>query len=137
LRESSMNAKENDAAHARAVHDEAVLKQYGLRWAVLAGWRDALKLRHVKLATEADPLLENARLKIATGCFSVCEVGCDLSQLEGMLTSADASTEHNWVDFWVDLLANSMKDTAETERILKIPAIKTRYNNCGLSICRC
>lgn len=121
----------------RTVQDEAVLKQYGLRWAVLAGWCDALKLRNVGLPADLDQLLEKARVKIATGCFSVCDVGCGLSQLEGMLTSADASTDHNWVDFWLDLLANSMKDKAETERILKIPAIKARYNNCGLSVCRC
>lgn len=121
----------------RTVQDEAVLKQYGLRWAVLAGWRDALKLRNVRLPSDFDQLLEKARVKIATGCFSVCDVGCDLSQLKGMLTSADASTDHNWMDFWLDLLADSMKDKAETERILKIPAIKARYNKCGLAVCRC
>ena len=132
-----MNATEPNANSEKTAHDEAVLRQYGLRWAVLAGWRDALKLRHVQLEARIDRLLEDARLKIATGCFSVCEVGCDLSQLEGMLTSADASTDHNWVDFWVDVLAHSMQEHAETERILKIPAIKARYNNCGLSVCRC
>lgn len=117
--------------------EEAVLKQFGLRWAVLAGWCDALKLRHVKLPGEADRLLENARIKIASGCFSVCEVGCDLSELEAMLTSTDASSGHNWVDFWVDMLGHSMANDAETERILKIPAVRARYNNCGLSVCRC
>jgi hypothetical protein len=122
---------------AKVVHEEAVLKQFGLRWAVLAGWRDALHLRHVALPPEADRLLENARIKIASGCFSVCEVGCDLTELEAALTSTDASSGHNWVDFWVDMLGHSMADDAETERILKIPAVRTRYNNCGLSVCRC
>jgi hypothetical protein len=119
------------------VLEEAVLKQYGLRWAVLAGWRDALQLRHVALSSEIDQLLENARIKIASGCFSACAVGCDLSELEAALTSTDASSGHNWVDFWVDMLGHSMADDAETERILKIPAVRARYNNCGLSICRC
>lgn len=118
-------------------HEEAVLKQYGLRWAVLAGWRDALQLRRVMLPAEFDRLLENARTKIATGCFSVCDVGCDLSELEAVLTSTDASSGHNWVDFWVDMLGCSMAHDAETERILKIPAVRARYTNCGLSICRC
>jgi hypothetical protein len=122
---------------AKAVHEESVLKQFGLRWAVLAGWRDALQLRHVALSPEADRLLENARIKIASGCFSVCEVGCDLTELEAALTSTDASSGHNWVDFWVDMLGHSMANDAETERILKIPAVRTRYNNCGLSVCRC
>ena len=122
---------------SRAAQEEAVLKQFGLRWAVLAGWRDALQLRHVVLPPESDRLLENARIKIASGCFSVCEVGCDLSQLEGLLMVADASSGHNWVDFWIDMLAHAMADDAETARVLKIPAIKARYNNCGLTVCRC
>jgi hypothetical protein len=121
----------------KLVLEEAVLKQYGLRWAVLAGWRDALQLRHVALSSEIDQLLENARIKIASGCFSACAVGCDLSELEAALTSTDASSGHNWVDFWVDMLGHSMADDAETERILKIPAVRARYNNCGLSVCRC
>ena len=122
---------------AKAVQDEAVLKQYGLRWAVLAAWRDALQLRRVELPAETDRLLENARIKIASGCFSVCEVGCDLSQLEAALTSFDASSHHNWVDFWVDMLGHSMASDAETEKILKVPAVKARYKNCGLAVCRC
>jgi hypothetical protein len=132
-----MNATEQNAKDERTAVAEAVLKQYGLRWAVLAAWRDALNLRHVRLEAEVDQLLEQSRMKIASGCFSVCAVGCDLSQLEGALTSADASTAHNWVEFWVDLLANSMKENPEIERILRIPAVRTRYSNCGLSVCRC
>ena len=128
---------EQTSSDAKAILEEAVLKQYGLRWAVLAGWRDALQLRHVALPHDADRLLENARIKIASGCFSVCEVGCDLSELEAILTATDASSGHNWVDFWVDMLGHSMADDAETERILKIPAVRARYNNCGLSVCRC
>jgi len=133
----AMVTKDQKSEDASRVLEEAVLKQFGLRWAVLAGWRDALQLRRVGLPGGADRLLENARIKIASGCFSVCEVGCDLSELEAILTSTDASSGHNWVDFWVDMLGHSMSDDAETERILKIPAIRARYNNCGLSICRC
>jgi hypothetical protein len=132
-----MGMEQQGNMDTKATLEETVLKQYGLRWAVLAGWRDALQLRHVQLPDEVDRLLETARIKIATGCFSVCEVGCDLSQLEGVLTSSDASSHHNWVDFWVDMLGHSMATDAETERILKIPAIRARYKNCGLSICRC
>jgi hypothetical protein len=121
----------------RATQAEAVLKQYALRWSVLAAWRDALQLRRVVLPDETDRFLEQARIKIASGCFSVCDVGCDLSQLEALLTSADASSHHNWVDFWVDMLGNSMSNEVETQRILNVPAIKARYNNCGLAVCRC
>jgi hypothetical protein len=128
---------EESTAEGRVVLEEATLKQYGLRWSVLAAWSDALRLRQVPLPQEMDRLLENARIKLASGCFSVCEVGCDLSQLEGALTSIDASSLHNWVDFWIDMLGHSMSDKAETERILKVPAIRARYNNCGITACRC
>ena len=101
------------SSEAQAALEEAVLKQFGLRWAVLAGWRDALGLRHLQLPAEVDRLLETARIKIASGCFSVCEVGCDLSQLEGILTSTDASSHHNWVDFWVDMLGHAMASDTE------------------------
>jgi hypothetical protein len=133
----SMAIEPTGSDDAKIVREEAMLKQFGLRWAVLAGWRDALQLRRVTLPQNADRLLENARIKIASGCFSVCEVGCDLSELEAALTSTDASSGHNWVDFWVDMLGHSMANDAETERILKIPAVRARYNNCGLSVCRC
>lgn len=132
-----MATQEEQTSASKAILEEAVLKQYGLRWAVLAGWRDALRLRQVTLPPETDRLLENARIKIASGCFSACEVGCDLSQLEAVLTSTDSSSHHNWVDFWVDMLGHSMANDAETERILKIPAIKARYSNCGLRVCGC
>ncbi len=117
--------------------EEAVLKQFGLRWAVLAGWRDALAMRRVQLPEQVDRILENARIKIASGCFSVCEVGCDLTQLEATLTSIDASSHHNWVDYWVNMLWHSMTNDAGAERVLKIPAVRARYNNCGVSVCRC
>jgi hypothetical protein len=126
--------RKSDAAVAQEV---AVLRQYGLRWAVLAAWRDALKLRHVKVPPETDGVLESARIKIASGCFSVCEVGCDLSSVEGALTAADGSTDHNWVDFWLDLLAQAMSNSVDTERLMKVPSVKFRYNNCGSTACRC
>ncbi len=127
----------NDSDTDRANVEAAVLQQFGLRWAVLGAWRDALKLRSVGIPGDVDLLLEGARTKIASGCFSVCSVGCDLSQVEGALTTADSSTNHNWVEFWIDLLGLAMSNGPEVERILKVPAVKARYRNCGLTECRC
>jgi hypothetical protein len=125
----------SDTEKARV--EAAVLQQFGLRWAILGAWRDALRLRNVSLPGDVDPLLESARTKIASGCFSVCSVGCDLSQIEGALTTADSSTTHNWVDFWIDLLGQAMSNSPAIERILKVPAVKARYQNCGVIACRC
>jgi hypothetical protein len=118
-------------------HEVEVLRLYGLRWSVLAAWRDALSFRHVSLSSLVDHELDSARVKLASGCFSACAVGCHLSAVEGALTSADSSTQHNWVDFWLDLLAQSMSGGAETERILKIPAVKAHYLSCAIAGCAC
>lgn len=76
-------------------------------------------------------------MKLVSGCFSVCAVGCDLSTVEGMLTSAASSSQHNWVAFWLDLLAQSMTGGSETERILRIPAVKAHFQNSGVRGCVC
>jgi len=124
-------------SEAAVIQEIDVLRKYGLRWAVLAAWRDALELRHVQLSPDTDRALDKARIKLASGCFSTCDIGCDLSTVEGALTSADASSKHNWVDFWLDILQHSMSEGGETERILKIPAVKTRYESCGIKGCSC
>ncbi len=125
------------ASDAAVAHETEALRRYGLRWAVLAAWRDALELRHVVIPPETDRALEKARIKLASGCFSVCDIGCELSAVEGALTSADASSHHNWVEFWVDVLAQAMTGGPETSRILRIPAVKTRYESCGIKGCSC
>ena len=121
----------------RAVQEESVLRQFAVRWAVLAAWTDALHLRRVPLPPNLGSLLEGARIKTASGCFSVCEVGCDLSRIEAELTTADSSTDHNWVDFWLDLLGHAMSEGEETERLLKVPAVRFHYANCGVKGCTC
>jgi hypothetical protein len=124
---------ENDVV----AHETEVLRRFGLRWAVLAAWRDALELRHVPLPPETDRVMEKARIKLVSGCFSVCAVGCDLSAIEAALTTGDASSQHNWVDFWLDLLAQAMTGGPETERILRIPAVKARFETAGIKGCTC
>jgi hypothetical protein len=128
------NRPSDDSVTAQEVE---VLREYGLRWAVLASWRDALRLRHLEVPREVDHRLELARMKLASGCFSVCDVGCDLNAAEGALTSVDASSQHNWVDFWVGLLGQSMRDEPAVEFILKIPAVRSHYQNCGIKGCNC
>ena len=124
-------------ADDRAIQEESVLRQFAMRWAVLAAWGDALRLRQVPLPPDLGSLLEGARIKTASGCFSVCEVGCDLSRIEAELTTADSSTDHNWVDFWLDLLGHAMSEGEETERLLKVPAVKFHFANCGIKGCSC
>ncbi len=114
-----------------------VLKKMGLRWAVLASWRMDLHARDIRVDQGGCRLLESTRIKIASGCFSSCEVGCDLGHIEGCLTSADASSPTPAVDHWLDLLGRSMADTVDAQMLLSIPAVKFHYSECALRGCRC
>lgn len=118
-------------------HEVEALQAYGLRWSVLAAWKDALVLRRVPLPDHPEVALERARIKLASGCFSACDVACDLSAVEASLTTADSSTDHNWVEFWLDLLGHAMGESAAAEQVLRIPAVRFRYQNCGIAGCAC
>lgn len=125
------------------IHDEVVaveaetLRRYGLRWAVLAAWHDALRLRQLAPPAETNRLLETTRIKLASGCFSVCEVGCGLGSLEGTLTSVDSSSEGDSTEYWIELLGQSMSGGLDTERVLRIPAVRTHFESSGIKGCHC
>ena len=123
------------SAEGRFQQEGAVVRQYALRWAVLAAWRDALAERSVAVGDVVDPGLKRVRVKIASGCFSACEIGCDLSPIEAALTSSDASSSGTSVDYWLDLLGHAMR--AEADRLFKVPAVKFRFADCGVPGCRC
>lgn len=114
-----------------------VLKRYGLRWAVLAAWTDELRTRGATLPAGLPGRLEAARVKISSGCFSSCEVGCDLAAIEAALVPADAAGDANSVNFWLDLLGRAMEDDDAMERLLKVPAVRVHYAGCGFGRCAC
>jgi hypothetical protein len=126
----------NSVQDLRTENDKRVLEQYACRWAVLAAWHDELRKRNINLKSDVPEQIDLARTKIASGCFSVCEVGCDLGKIEAHLTSADASSKHNTAESWIDLLAKAMENPAGTERVLNIPSVKFQYANCKLP-CNC
>lgn len=118
----------------------SVLEKYGLRWAVLAAWADELRSRGATLPGEATRRLEESRIMIASGCFSSCTVGCDLSAIEAALIGAATSmgeASARSADFWLELLAHAMEDPVATARLLNVPAIRFRYAEGGFGPCQC
>ena len=119
----------------------AVLEQYGLRWAVLVAWTDELSSLSVQLPLEVRRKLEEARVMIASGCFSACTVGCTLSAVEAALlsaaTSPSGSAAEKSVDFWMELLAHAMSDVPAVGKLLSVPAVRFHYARCGLGACDC
>jgi len=116
--------------------EQRILEQYACRWAVLAAWHDELTKRIVTLPYDVGQRINVARTKISSGCFSVCEVGCDLNAIEGTLMAGDTSSPTNNADNWLHLLAEVMTDLVDTRRVLQIPSVMFQYQKCGIS-CKC
>lgn len=113
-----------------------MLERYAMRWAVLAAWADELRSRKIPVDQAVTQKFEATRIKLASGCYSSCEVGSELGFIEGALVSCDASVAQTKVDFWLELLGRAMEDMPSIERLLKVPAVKFKLSGCGVN-CKC
>ena len=141
-----MRTENTDASGDRATRPEnnprlkaeiETLQKYGVRWAVLAAWADELEKRGIEIDQDTKKRLDASRVKIASGCFSSCEVGCDLGAVEGALVSRGASNPGDATSFWIELLGRTMEEDGEIDQLLRIPAVRFQYTACGFGPCRC
>jgi hypothetical protein len=114
-----------------------LLKKYGMKWAVLAALVIDLGKRGVRIAPETNEQLKLARMKIMSGCFSPCEVGCEFAKLEGQLIALGSSLGEAYLRPWSDLLGRAMEGRIEPGRVSDIPALEPVANDCKLLACRC
>jgi hypothetical protein len=114
-----------------------VLEKFGLRYSILAAWYEELSKREVGIGADVPRNLELVRAKLGSGCFSSCEIGCDLSGVEGALVSEDGKSPAPSVDFWLGLLGEAMSESPRSEEILRYPPIKFHYQSCGFLPCGC
>ena len=56
-----------------------MLKRYGAKWAVLAAMTAKMAQKGIAVPHSVFEALKTAKGKIASGCFSTCEVNCDLA----------------------------------------------------------
>ncbi len=113
----------------------AVLKEYGLRYSVLAAWDDNLRDNGVMVPATVTKPLEKARVLISSGCFGVSEVGADLSNIEAILMTTATSAGQD-PEKWLDTLAECMNPKANIDSIEKMigfPAVKTHFNRFDFS----
>jgi hypothetical protein len=119
----------------------SVLKTYGLRYSILAAWEEELRSKGITLVPNIAKPLEAVRVKISSGCFSVCEVGCDLGRIEAHLLTAASSAGVTNIDDWLSFLGECMSETADFEAVEKkipFPAVKMHYNRFDFSgACKC
>ena len=117
--------------------DPAVLTKYGVRWSILAAWRGELAGRGVCFDAGFAQRLNSSRVKIATGCFSSCEIGCDLAAVERDLITHSTTVCSGETDFWMELLGRAMAGDGNLLDLVTIPAVRTHLVECGFRPCRC
>ena len=111
--------------------DLSVLKKYGLRYAILAAWAHSLRDQRIAVPSSLAKPFETARVKISSGCFSVCDVGCDLARIEAVLFTIATTAGQETADSWLDMLGDCMSENTnvdEIEKRINVPAVKMHYN---------
>jgi hypothetical protein len=126
----------NDPDERRAFEFE-MLKRYGAKWAVLAAMTADMARRSIEMPRDVFEALKTARGKIESGCFSACEIGCDLAQVEGPLFSQGYLLDQQEFQQWSDLLAEAMQGKLDYEKIMSIPALSPIKNDCTFLRCGC
>lgn len=112
-----------------------VLKEYGLRYSVLAAWDDNLRDQGIMIPASVSKPLERVRVMISSGCFGVSEVGADLNRIECILMNTATSAGQD-PDMWMETLAECMGPKANIDAVEKkigFPAVKTYFNRFDFS----
>ena len=114
-----------------------MLKRFGMKWAVLAALVTDLGKRGVRLPPDTNEQLKMTRMKIMSGCFSPCDVGCAFGKLEGQLISLGSALGEDYLRPWFGLLGQAMEGRIDPGRISDIPALEPIVNECKWLACRC
>ena len=114
-----------------------LLKRLGAKWAVLTAMTAEMAGKGIKVPTSVNEDLKIARIKLGSGCFSPCDVGCGLSKVEGQLFSQCHLLGDKEVDDWCDLLAEAAQGKLNYERIRGIAAVSPVRGDCEFLKCVC
>jgi len=68
--------------------------------------------------------LRSAKGKIGSGCYSACDIGCELAQAEAELFSRCDALDHDHFQQWCDLLADAMQGKLGLAHFRGIPALE-------------
>ena len=111
------------------------LKKFGATWAVLAAMTVDCGNRGTPVSPVVHAQLRSARVKIASGYFSPCEVGCMLEKVEGQLISVGSSFGEDYLRPWFDLLGQAMEGRIDPSRISDVLALASVASECMLLAC--
>lgn len=125
------------SAFVEPTTDVEVLKRYGAKWAVLAAMAADMMKKGIPMPPSTLDSLQNARNKIESGCFSVCEVDCTLSQVEAPLFAQADQLDPKDFEQWSNYLGEAMQGKLDYERIVGIPSFEPIRNDCKFLGCKC
>ena len=117
--------------------DFEILRRYGAKWAVLAAMTADMTKRRIEVPPAVFEALKTVRGKIESGCFSPCEVGCDLAVAESHLFSQGYLLEEKDFQQWSDLLGEAMQGKLDYQTMMGIPAFEPVKNDCRFLGCAC
>ncbi len=109
----------------------SVLKRFGLRISILEAWEGILRAKGVAIPSDVPKTLASARVKVSSGCFTACDVGCELRRVEGNLISAAGILGEEDTEPWLDMLGECMAektDMKDIEKNIQFPAVRTHLN---------
>jgi hypothetical protein len=114
-----------------------ILRRFGAKWAVLTAMTADMANKGINVPTGVIEGLKIARVKIGSGCFSPCEVNCELGKAEGQIFSQCNLLDEKDFQQWCDLLAEAMQGKLDYERIRGIAALEPVKNDCQFLGCAC
>ncbi len=115
-----------------------MLKKYGAKWAVLAAMETDLSKKGVVVPAATMKDIEMSHVKISSGCFSTCQVHCDLTKIEASLVSKGADFGDEYMDQWFNLMGEAMIGNLDPQKIAGIPLLKPIESSCAfLEGCKC
>jgi hypothetical protein len=121
----------------RKAFEIELLKRYGAKWAVLTAMTASMAKQGIEAAREVFEALRTARSKIESGCFSACDVGCELSKVEAQLYSQGYLLSQEEFQQWSDLLAEATQGKLDYQRLMDIPALAIVRNEFQFLGCTC
>lgn len=127
----------NTQSNAATSQEFEMLKKLGARWAVLTAMATIMLHKRLRMPVEVIEALKTARIKISSGCFSPCEITCDLSKAEGGIFAQCHLLDSEEAEYWSNLLAEAMQGKLDYERIQGIPALSPVRSDCEFLRCRC
>lgn len=114
-----------------------VLTKYGSKWAILTALGMDLGKKGITLPHDIHATLEVSRIEITSGCYSTCEIDCNLNKVEGQMIALGSNLGEAYLDPWQDLLGKSMKGELDYDQIIQIPALKPVQTACCFMKCSC